>query len=66
MSGSELTPCVLFGTQGHGNEARVAAAFIAALQRCGRKMTPLYNILDSTTGKQVRAFKCECGDRSVP
>jgi hypothetical protein len=32
MSGSELTPCVLFGTQGHGNEARVAAAFIAALQ----------------------------------
>jgi len=32
MSGSELMPCVLFGTQGHGNEARVDAASIAAAQ----------------------------------
>jgi len=34
-------------------------------KRCGKAMTPLYNILDSTTGKHVRAFKCECGDRAV-
>jgi hypothetical protein len=28
-------------------------------------MHPLYSILDPTSGKQVRFFKCECGQRTV-
>jgi len=34
-------------------------------KRCGKAMTPLFNFLDSTNGKQVRVFQCECGDRAV-
>ena len=34
-------------------------------KRCGSAMHPLYSILDPTSGKQVRFFKCECGQRTV-
>jgi len=34
-------------------------------KRCGKPMLPLYDILDPATGKQIKAFKCECGNRAV-
>jgi hypothetical protein len=32
--------------------------------RCGSAMAPLYSFLDPRSGKQVRAFECDCGDRT--
>jgi hypothetical protein len=34
-------------------------------KRCGKAMTPLYNVLDPNTGKHAHVFKCECGNRAV-
>ena len=48
-----------------GNEARLAFCAAAELQAVRQGDDATYNILDSTTGKHVRAFKCECGDRAV-
>jgi hypothetical protein len=33
--------------------------------RCRSAMEPLYIILDPTTGNHFRAFKCDCGERTL-
>jgi hypothetical protein len=33
--------------------------------RCRGTMKPLYIILDPTSGNHFRAFKCECGERTL-
>ncbi|MGY3410006.1 hypothetical protein ACVWZV_006119 [Bradyrhizobium sp. GM5.1] len=30
---------------------------------CGKRMRQLHSLLDTTTGKTVRIFKCECGEQ---
>jgi len=34
-------------------------------KQCGGPLQLLYTILDSISGKQVRAYKCWCGERTV-
>jgi hypothetical protein len=33
--------------------------------RCAGNMSPLYRFLDPHSGKQVRVFRCECGERTL-
>jgi hypothetical protein len=33
--------------------------------RCLGTMQPLYIILDPTTGNHFRAFRCDCGERTL-
>jgi hypothetical protein len=33
--------------------------------RCRGVMEPLYIILDPTSGKHCRAFRCDCGERTL-
>jgi hypothetical protein len=33
--------------------------------RCRGTMQPLYIILDPTTGNHFRAFRCDCGERTL-
>ena len=33
--------------------------------RCRSTMEPLYIILDPTTGNHFRAFRCDCGERTL-
>lgn len=40
----------------HPNPARSCDA-------CGKRMRQLQSLLDTTTGKTVRIFKCECGEQ---
>jgi hypothetical protein len=42
-----------------------AQPILLKCKQCGGTLQLLYTILDSISGKQVRAFKCLCGERTV-
>jgi hypothetical protein len=54
---------VLFGTQANGESTKSGSNMPAQMRRCGEATKLIYAFLDPRSGNQVRAFRCECGER---
>jgi len=65
MSATTQMACVLFGTLVGMAQSDSLKAPPPKCSRCGSTMSPLYRFLDPVSGKQVRTFRCECGERSL-